>query len=111
MNKPPKPIKKPNEDDIQMADNGDTWFDAKSGRFFPLSKMPMWRLKRAKHIAQRMELQHFNKANFFGEMVEKLDAEATRRGIQMKDLNTEYHKNTQVLKDAIQKIEGNEKAT
>lgn len=82
-----------------MVSRTDAWFDGKT--YIPFEKMTPKRLQNAKIHAQRKELLHHNKCGVFAQLVDNLDAEAERRGIQLKDYDSEYHENTRKYKNKI----------
>lgn len=95
-------------DEFQMARNPkkEGWFDGT--KYIPFKEMSNHHLQTAKLHAQRKELIYWNTASNFAKLAEKLDKEAARRGLELRDYNTEYHKNTRKLKDSI-KNDGNSK--
>jgi hypothetical protein len=91
--------KQKEEEAFQMAvsPREDGWFDGQ--RYIPFRELPNTRLQTAKLYAQRKQLHYFNKAAYFSELVEKLENEAEKRGIELRDFNTEFHKNERHFKN------------
>lgn len=76
----------------------DGWFDGK--KYIPFKELTDHHLQTAKLHAQRKELTYWNRASHFAKLAEKLDKEAERRGLELRDYNTEFHKNSRKLKEA-----------
>jgi hypothetical protein len=72
----------------------------KNKEVIPFEKMSNTHLQRAKMWAQLQQLRHFNRMNKLTDVIEKLEKEAERRGIKLKDYNTKYHRNERKLKNA-----------
>jgi hypothetical protein len=86
------------QEEIQMSDGhkNDMW---KIGsKYIPIKDLSDIHLQRAKMFAQRKELLYFQRLNLFSELIEKLEAEAERRGITLKDYQAEYFENKKILK-------------
>lgn len=86
---------------FQMAEpssNTDKYFDGK--KYIAYDQMTDNQLRKAKARSQRKELQHHNSASVWSMIVDKIDEEAQRRKIEIKDLDTQYHKNNRILKTA-----------
>jgi hypothetical protein len=66
------------------------WWDGKKN--IPVKKLSNAHLKRAKMFAQKKELEYFKLVNVFNGLVEMLEIEAERRGIELKDFDSAYHK-------------------
>lgn len=81
------------EERVEIAKIADTegWFDGK--KVIPFSEMDDEYLQNAKLHAQRKELYYHNRYTLFSDLVWKMDQEAEHRGIQLRDYNTEYHRN------------------
>lgn len=67
----------------------------------PFEKMTTGHLKKAYLHCQKMELKLFNNLNKFSVLQEKIEAEAARRGVTLRQYNSQYHKNKQKLKSSI----------
>jgi hypothetical protein len=91
-----------NKQETVVHDDSNTW-EAK-GKVIPLSEMSDKHLRAAKKYAQRMEEYHHFKSGEFSEKVEKLEAEAERRKIQLADYRSKFHKNTKRFKKHIEQM-------
>lgn len=76
------------------------WRDGKDA-YIPIKDMTDVHLQRAKLKAQKNEFKHFKACLVFAKIAESLDTEANLRGIELKEYNSEYFKNAQVLKKSI----------
>lgn len=87
------------EEPFEMAKNPkeEGWFDGQ--RYIPWNKLSNRRLQTAKLHAQRKELEYLNIALFFDSLVEKADKEAERRGLTLRDYNTDFHRNQRYFKN------------
>jgi hypothetical protein len=90
------------ENTTVVHDDSNTW-EAK-GKVVPLSEMSEKHLRAAKKYAQRMEEYHHFKSGEFSEKVEKLEAEAERRGIKLADYRSKFHKNTKRFKEYVKQM-------
>jgi hypothetical protein len=91
-----------NKQEAIVHDDSNTW-EAK-GKVIPLSEMSDKHLRAAKKYAQRMEEYHHFKSGEFSDKVEKLEEEATKRGIQLADYRSKFHKNTKRFKKHIEQM-------
>ncbi len=74
---------------IHMAGKPKGWFNGE--KYIPFNEMTNEHLQSAKIHAQRKELFFQNRACVFDQLVEAIEEEAERRGIELRDHNTEYH--------------------
>lgn len=91
--------RKHDKEPIQMVNVEKGWYDGK--KVIPFSQMTDEHLKNAKLHAQKKELFFFNRSAVFGELVELLEEEANRRGIDLPDRDTEYHKKRRNYKNRV----------
>lgn len=84
---------------IQMTQVDKGWFDGKNT--IPYSEMTEKHLANAKIHSQKKELFYFNRASLFNELVELLEKEGERRGIELPDHDTDFHKNRRKLKSSV----------
>jgi hypothetical protein len=84
---------------IHMIKVEDGWFDGK--KTIPFNELSDAYLQNAKIHAQKKELHYFNRSGIFNELVELLEAEAEKRGFELTDYDTQYHKNRRMFKDKI----------
>lgn len=101
MNNPQKPQQqsksaKKVKEELHMSADQEGWFNGE--KIIPYSSMSQEHLQRAKLHAQRKELFYYNRMQVFSDLVIKIDDEAVRRGITLRDHTTEFHKNTRKLK-------------
>lgn len=75
------------------------WWNGK--KIIPFSQMSDEYLQNAKVAAQKKELGYFDKATLLSEIIDKLEAEANKRGIELHDFDSDFHKNRKVLKDSM----------
>ncbi len=67
----------------------------KDGKIIPFESMSNRDLKKLKRFMQYRELQLLNKAFVIGDKLRELEAEADKRGMVIKDVNTAYHSKVQ----------------
>jgi len=89
---------------MSESHNSENCWRTKDGEFIPFSEMTNSHLRAAKNHAQGKELFYWQKTGEWSEIVAKIDEEAERRGITIKDRKSQYYKNNQILKEAIKKI-------
>lgn len=94
MNKEKKTIR------VQIAQGDEGWWDGK--KLVPFKDLSNEHLQNAKLHAQKKELYHHNCYNVFSELVCKLDAEGKKRSVELRDYNTQFHKNERKLKRLIE---------
>jgi hypothetical protein len=58
-------------------------------------------LRNAKHYAQAKEEYFWHKSGEMSELVERIEAEAERRGVVLKDRKSKFQRNTRILKNAV----------
>lgn len=99
--------KKKVDDSFQMATSPkkDGWFDGQ--KYIPFKELTDHHLQTAKLHAQRKELKHWNTATHFAKLAEGLDKEAEKRGLVLRDYNTDFHRNGRKLKDSIKNEDTN----
>lgn len=88
----------------QEVHNKENCWKTSDGEYIPFSEMTNSHLRNAKHFAQSREEYFWYKSCQMTEIVVKLDQEAERRGIVLKDRKARLHKNNKMLKDAIAKM-------
>lgn len=93
-----------NQSIMSQAHNSENCWRTKDGEFIPFSEMTNSHLRAAKNHAQGKELYYFHKTGEWTDIVEKINNEAERRGIVIKDRKSQFHKNERVLKDAIKRL-------
>jgi translation initiation factor 2 alpha subunit (eIF-2alpha) len=84
--------------------NKENCWRTKDKEFIPLTEMSNAHLRNAKQFAQAKEEYFFHKMSEYGSMIDKLDAEAEKRGIVLKDRKTKFQKSQKVLKTAIKNV-------
>ena len=72
------------------AENG--WKD-KSGKIIPFKEMSDSQLRKTFRLAQHKELTYLNKYMVFCDKVSEMAEEAERRGIAIKAIDTDHHRN------------------
>jgi alpha-galactosidase/6-phospho-beta-glucosidase family protein len=75
-------------------------------KFKLLTELTDEHLQNAFCYAQTKELSYHNKYTLFDELVEKIEDEASKRGIQLKDIETEFHAKTRKYKSKISNVKG-----
>jgi hypothetical protein len=67
-----------------------TWNDGKQK--IPFDKMSPRQLQKAKLSVQKTQLRYHHSMNILSILVEKLDEEAEKRGLTLKEFESDYHK-------------------
>jgi len=75
-------------------------------KYILFKDMSLTYLQRAKMHTQKMQLIYYNKINKLYDLEQKLNAEAEKRGKELKDFPSELHRNNRILKQAMKKQEG-----
>lgn len=70
-------------------------------RFKLISTLTVNHLKNAHLFAQKKELEYHNVAGLFSELAEQMRTEAEKRGIELPEMDTEFHKRSSKLKKKI----------
>ena len=86
---------------IVKDDKKNAWFDGE--KYIPFSELTNEHLQNAFTRCQKKVLYWYNRANVFDELAEKLELEAERRGITLKEVDAEFYKRNKKLKNAIKK--------
>lgn len=81
---------------IATSPKKDGWFIGTA--YVPFKELSDHHLQTAKLHAQRKELKYWNTSSHFAKLAEKLDQEANRRGLTLRDYDTDFHKNSRKLK-------------
>lgn len=84
----------------QEVHNRENCWKSKDGEFIPLKEMSTSHLRNAKHYAQAKEEYFWKKMCEFEAMIDKIEEEAERRGIVLKDRRSKFQRNQRVLKKA-----------
>jgi hypothetical protein len=85
------------EYDALEFDDKMIYWQIDKNEFKLISELEDKHLQKAFFYAQSKELDFHNRYLLFFELADKLEEEGNRRGIQLKDLNTEFHKNKRKL--------------
>jgi hypothetical protein len=85
--------------ELHMLEQPEGWLHA--GKSIPFTEMTDEELQKFKYKAQRKELFFYNRSQVFSELVEKFDEEATRRGVTLKDRETQFHQNNRKARQLI----------
>lgn len=80
--------------------NQENCWRTKDGEYIPFSEMTASHLRNAKHYAQAKEEFYVHKSFEYSIMIEKLEEEAERRGIVLKDRKSRFQKNKRILINA-----------
>jgi hypothetical protein len=81
----------------EPAKRDDVWWDGKA--YIPFTEMTDVHLQRAKMFAQKKELNYFERTGMFAELADKLDEEAAKRGLTLKDYDANYFKNKKAYEE------------
>lgn len=93
--------KKPNKtEEVHMGGplSDHAWWNGK--KYIPFPEMSKTHLQKAKHHIQKMQLILYNRISRLYTIEEKLDDEAQKRGYELKDYPSEFHKKTRVAKES-----------
>ncbi len=82
---------------FQWAETKSGWMD-KSGKIIPFTEMTEAQLNKFHKLAQHKELMYLNKSYVFTDKCNEIEAEADKRGLSLKSLDTDYHKKREVFK-------------
>lgn len=82
--------------------NKENCWRTKDGEYIPYSEMSNSHLRNAKQYAQAKEEYFWHKMGEYTDLITKIEEEAERRGITLKDRKSKFFKNAQVLKKAVQ---------
>lgn len=76
---------------VEMAKAEEGWNDGK--RIIPFAELPDKYLQAALIHAERKQLFYFKRTNLFADLIEKLEEEAEKRGIELNHLKGEFTRN------------------
>lgn len=88
----------------QEIHNTENCWRTKDGEYIPFSEMTNSHLRNAKHFAQAKEEYFWHKSGEMTFLIEKIEAEAERRGITLNDRKSKFHRNSRILKNAASKL-------
>jgi hypothetical protein len=88
----------------QPIHNTENCWRTKDGEFIPFSEMTNSHLRNAKHFAQAKEEYFWHKSSEMTGLIEKIEAEAERRGISLNDRKSKFQKNNRILKNAVSNL-------
>ena len=81
--------------------NKENCWRTKDGEYIPYTEMSNSHLRNAKQYAQAKEEYFWHKMGEYTDLIAKIEEEAERRGITLKDRKSKFYKNAQVLKKAV----------
>jgi hypothetical protein len=81
--------------------NQENCWKTKDGEYIPFSEMTASHLRNAKHYAQAKEEYFWHKMGHYTDLIDRLEQEAAKRGITLKDRKSKFRKNERVLKNAM----------
>ena len=70
----------------------------KEGKVIPFANMSEAQLNKYLKLSQHKEMVYSNKSYVFADKIREIEAEAKRRGFNLKSLDAEYHTNNEALK-------------
>lgn len=85
----------------QQIHNPENCWRTKDGEYIPFAEMTNSHLRNAKHYAQAREEYFWHKMGEYSDLIAKIEDEAERRGITLKDRKSKYQRNTRILKNAM----------
>lgn len=91
------------KEEFELIDKKKSGWKFQDGSFKPFNELTPKELQKCLTIAQRKELNYHNKATFFGLQAADILEEAEKRGITLKESNTDFHNNNRKLQNAIKK--------
>jgi len=75
---------------FQWAETQHGWKD-KNGKIIPFAELTDAQLHKYYKLAQHKELMYLNKSYVFADKRSEMKAEAKRRGIALKSINSDFH--------------------
>ena len=90
------------DDRIQVVGSTEGWFDGKT--LIPFDKLSDKRLQNVLIHAQRKQVTYHNKYCIFSELIERIEDEAEKRGLTLRDYDSEFHKNERMLREKIKNV-------